>query len=78
MSDRRSPQQLIDTSTLSISQINTTDVLSSLQTLFRTVTSGEEYNIDQVKAATGISNAMVKVLRFEFDVYKHFKGRSTQ
>jgi hypothetical protein len=60
---------------LSITRVDTESVLSTLHTLFTTVTSGDDYNKDQVKSATNIANSMVKVLRFEFDVYKHFHDR---
>jgi hypothetical protein len=66
----------IDPKTLAISKVDTTGVLGSLQTLFKVVMSGDEYNKEQVKSATNVSNAMVKVLRFEFDVYKYFNNRT--
>lgn len=45
---------------------------TNLRGLFDRVMSGSEYDPDQVKAATNLTNTIVKVLRFEFDVYKHF------
>lgn len=57
---------------ISLTRIKTGDVLKSLQTTFDLGASGKDYNKEQVKNMTNISNAMVKVLRFEFDVYKYF------
>jgi hypothetical protein len=67
----------MDPKQLSISKVDTAGVLGSLQTLFKTVMSGDDYNKEQVKSATNVSNAMVKVLRFEFDVYKYFNNRTS-
>ena len=47
-------------------------MVGSLHGLFEDVMSGREYDAQQVKNATNITNTIVKVLRFEFDVYKHF------
>lgn len=75
---KRKPQPeslTTDPNELQITRIKTGDVLRSLQTTFDIISSGEDYNKDQVKSMTNISNAMVKVLRFEFDVYKFFSSR---
>lgn len=70
-SDKKS--EIITAATdVSLTRIKTGDVLKSLQTTFDLVASGKDYNKEQVKNMTNISNAMVKVLRFEFDVYKYF------
>jgi hypothetical protein len=67
--------KVMDPKNLTISRVDTNSVINSLQTLFKTVMSGEEYNKEQVKSGTNLSNSMVKVLRFEFDVYKYFNNR---
>jgi hypothetical protein len=72
----QAPVTTMDPKALSISKVDTNGVLGSLQTLFKVVMSGDEYNKEQVKSATNVSNAMVKVLRFEFDVYKYFNNRT--
>jgi hypothetical protein len=60
-----------------INNTNTVGLVASLQLLFDKVMSGNDYNKEQVKSATGITNAMVKAMRFEFDVYKFFSGRTS-
>lgn len=45
---------------------------SGLHDLFGRVISGKPYNPEQIRSATVLTNTIVKVLRFEFDVYKHF------
>ncbi len=65
----------LDTSDLHISRVKTSEVLRSLQTTFDIVSSGQDYNKEQVKNMTNISNSMVKLLRFEFDVYKFFSSK---
>jgi hypothetical protein len=67
--------EAMDPKALTISKVDTTGVISSLQTLFKTVMAGDDYNKEQVKSATNLSNSMIKVLRFEFDVYKYFNNR---
>lgn len=49
-------------------------MLNKLKGLFDDVVSGREYDEKQVKNATNITDTMVKVLRFEFNVYKHSSG----
>ena len=60
---------------LTITEINTSVMLTSLQALFQKVMSGEDYNKEQVKSSVNLSNAMIKILRFEFDKYKYFHDR---
>lgn len=55
--------------------VDTANVLSKLKGLFDDVVSGRDYDEKQVKNATELTDTMVKVLRFEFNVYKHFAGR---
>lgn len=45
---------------------------TDLRDMFDRVMSGQPYDQAQVRNATNITNTIVKVLRFEFDVYKHF------
>lgn len=60
---------------LSITQIDTGVMLTSLQAMFQKVMSGEDYNKEQVKSAVNLSNAMIKIVRFEFDKFKYFHDR---
>ena len=60
-----------------IDNTDTLGLVTSLQQLFDKVMSGDDYNKEQVKAATSITNAMVKAKRFEFDVFKYFSGRTS-
>jgi hypothetical protein len=57
---------------LSLTAVNTAKMLGGLNSLFEDVMSGKEYDAQQVKNASNLTNTMIKVLRFEFDVYKHF------
>ena len=57
---------------LSLTRVDTGKMLGGLNSLFDTVMSGREYDARQVAAATNLSNTMIKVLKFEFEVYKHF------
>lgn len=47
-------------------------MLDHLNGLFDDVVSGREYDSAQVRDSANIASTMIKVLRFEFDVYKHF------
>ena len=77
MSKDDTPPKKIPEPSRDLTRLDTATVLGSLQTLFKTVMSGDEYNKEQVKSATNLSNAMVKVLRFEFDAYKYFNNRTS-
>jgi hypothetical protein len=60
---------------LAVTQVNTGTLLTSLQAIFEKVMSGEDYNKEQVKSAVSLSNAMIKVARFEFDKFRYFHDR---
>lgn len=60
---------------LSITQVDTSTLVINLQGLFQKVMSGEDYNKEQVKSAVNLSNAMIKIVRFEFDKFKYFHDR---
>jgi hypothetical protein len=55
-----------------LTNVDTPKILGRLNGLFDDVMSGREYDVQQVKNATNLTNTIIKVLRFEFDVYKHF------
>jgi hypothetical protein len=57
---------------VTIADVDTASMASGLRDLFDRVMSGKPYDQDQVKSATNLSNTIVKVLRFEFEVFKHF------
>lgn len=63
---------------MSLTTVDTANMLGKLHALFDDVTSGREYDEKQVKNATNLTDTMVKVLRFEFNVYKHFAGRTPE
>lgn len=58
-----------------LTRLDTKNVVDKLNGLFEAVVSGGDYDDGQVRSAASLTNSMVKVLRFEFDVYKHFSGR---
>lgn len=58
-----------------LTKLDTKNVVEKLNGLFDAVVSGGDYDDGQVRSAASLTNSMVKVLRFEFDVYKHFSGR---
>lgn len=57
---------------IKLANVDTASMASSLNDLFDRVMSGQPYDQGQVRNATVLTNTIVKVLRFEFDVYKHF------
>lgn len=61
-----------DRRNVSLTSVDTAGMVGRLHSLFDDVMSGRDYDERKVKNATNLTNTMVKVLRFEFDVYKHF------
>lgn len=57
---------------VTLADIDTGSMATNLSNLFDRVMSGQTYDEKQIKNATNLTNTIVKVLRFEFDVYKHF------
>lgn len=57
---------------VALSDVNMGSMASSLRELFDRVMLGKPYSQQQVAAATNITNSIVKALRLEFDIYKHF------
>ena len=57
---------------IKLADINTATMATDLKDLFDRVMSGQPYDDGQVRNATNLTNTIIKVLRFEFDVYKHF------
>ena len=55
-----------------LTTVDTASMIGKLNTLFDDVMSGRDYDERQVKNATNLTGTMIKVLRFEFDIYKHF------
>lgn len=58
-----------------VTRVNTREMINDLGTLFKKVVSGEAYNKDQIKSATSASNAIMKIAKHEFDVFKYFDSR---
>lgn len=61
-----------------VTRVDTRKLLGKLDALFDQVSSGEPYNKDQIKNAAATTNAMIKVMRYEFDVFKYFDNRMTR
>jgi hypothetical protein len=57
---------------VTLSNIDTASMTSDLKVLFDKVMLGMEYDEGQVKHATNLTGTIIKVLRFEFEIYKHF------
>jgi hypothetical protein len=55
-----------------LSNVDLGPMALDLRDQFDRVMSGKPYDEGQIKNATNLTNTIVKVLRFEFDVYKHF------
>lgn len=63
-----------DQRNVSLTTVDTANIVNKLNALFGDVMSGRPYDKQQVKNATTLANTMVKIMRFEFDVYKRFVG----
>jgi hypothetical protein len=57
---------------VNLANVDTASMANDLRDLFDRVMSGQPYDTGQVRNATNLTNTIIKVLRFEFDVYKHF------